>query len=151
VAYATWLAQVTGELWRLPTEAEWERAARGTDGRIYPWGNKWDLAGANTVEGKRGGTTPVGSYPSGASPSGALDMAGNVWEWTSSQYRPYPYNAGDGRERAESTGNRVPRGGAWDVIARFASTAFRTNNSGFVPELVRSNLGFRLARTGANL
>lgn len=68
VAYCTWLADVTGEPWRVPTEEEWEKAARGTDGRIYPWGDQWDRARANTSDGGPGNTTPVGAYPGGASP-----------------------------------------------------------------------------------
>ncbi len=113
MAYAKWLAERTGQPWRLPSEAEWEKAARGTDGQIYPWGDTFDASRANTDEGKKGGTTPVGSYPSGASPFGALDMAGNVWEWTNTVYKPYPYVATDGRERLDSTENRVLRGGSW--------------------------------------
>jgi formylglycine-generating enzyme required for sulfatase activity len=140
VAYAGWLAAHTGQFWRLPSEAEWEKAARGTDGRIYPWGNQFDASRANT--GKKD-TTPVGSYPGGASPYGAQDMAGNVWEWTSSVEKPYPYNAGDGRERAESTGNRVLRGGSWWEEARVARAASRD----FVApgHLTYVGGGFRLA------
>lgn len=79
-AYAAWLARQTGQPWHLPTEAEWEKAARGTEGRIYPWGDTFDASRANTYESGIGTTTPVGASPSGASPSGAQDLAGNVWE-----------------------------------------------------------------------
>jgi formylglycine-generating enzyme required for sulfatase activity len=113
MAYCSWLSEVTGKPYRLPSEAEWEKGARGTDGRIYPWGNAWDTGRCNSSEGGKGRTTPVGSYPQGASPYGLLDMAGNVWEWCHSLYGPYPYNAEDGREDAQAGGARVLRGGAF--------------------------------------
>lgn len=86
--YAQWLTQITNTIWRPPTEAEWEKAARGPDGRIYPWGNRWDKTKANTSTGGPGSTTPVGSYPSGRSPYGLFDMAGNVWEWAGTASDP---------------------------------------------------------------
>jgi formylglycine-generating enzyme required for sulfatase activity len=92
VAYCRWLSARTGHLFRLPTEAEWEKAARGTDGQLYPWGNTWDSRRCNSKEAGLECTTPVDSYPDGASPYGVLDMAGNVREWCStcpSQYYPY--------------------------------------------------------------
>jgi formylglycine-generating enzyme required for sulfatase activity len=94
------------------TEAEGEKAARGTDGRIYPRGDGWDAARANTKVGGPLQTTPVGSYPEGVSPYGALDMAGNLWKWTGSVFTPYPYVAGGGRERPDAEGFRVLRGGS---------------------------------------
>ena len=96
--YCRWLSEATGRPYRLPTEAEWEKAARGTGGGIYPWGDTWDAKRCNTKESGSGDTTPVGAYPRGASPYGLMDMAGNVWEWTSSRLWDYPYQAGDGRE-----------------------------------------------------
>jgi formylglycine-generating enzyme required for sulfatase activity len=87
VAYCNWLAEVTDRPYRLPSEAEWEKGARGNDGRIYPWGNQWDAERCNSDDGGQGDTTSVGIYPHGASPYGLLDMAGNVWEWTRSVYR----------------------------------------------------------------
>jgi len=85
VAYARWRGELEGRRYRLPSEAEWEKAARGTDGRYFPWGNRWRSELAN-AENRVGGTTEVGSYPQGASPYGCFDMAGNVFEWTSSSF-----------------------------------------------------------------
>jgi formylglycine-generating enzyme required for sulfatase activity len=144
VAYATWLAAHTGQPWRLPSEAEWEMAARGNEGLLYPWGDAFDASRCNTVESKKGGTTPAGGYPSGASSCGAQDLAGNVWEWTRSVYKPYPYTAGDGRERMESTEARVLRGGCWRAPAREARAAFRLAVAPFFDIL--HPMGFRLVR-----
>ena len=126
VAFCQWVSQVTGQPVRLPTEAQWEKAARGTDGRLFPWGNEnpdntrlnYDLFVKHT--------TPVGQYsPRGDSPYGAVDMVGNVWEWTSSLYWPYPYRTNDGREDQQSTDMRALRGGSFVSQRLYARSATR--------------------------
>jgi formylglycine-generating enzyme required for sulfatase activity len=142
IAYCEWLSKETGMTFRLPTEAEWERAARGIDGRIYPWGDVFDPWRCNTVESAKGITTPVGSYSySGDSPSGAADMAGNVWEWTSSMLYPYPYDPTDGREDCKAGEKCVVRGGAWYYSRKLARCAAR---EGMLPEVISTSIGFRV-------
>jgi formylglycine-generating enzyme required for sulfatase activity len=143
VAYAAWLDRQTGQAWRLPTEAEWEKADRGTDARIYPWGDIFDKERCNTSESDIKSTTPVGTYPAGASPYGVQDMAGNVWEWTSSRYVPYPYTESVERDDAHSSESRVLRGGSWSYSARNARAACRDLD---LPSNFRGSLGFRMAR-----
>ena len=141
LAFCRWASVYTGRNIRLPTEAEWEKAARGADGRLFPWGNEpADPSRCNMALYLRGPSI-VGRYsPQGDSPYGCTDMAGNVWEWTSSLYRPYPYAPDDGREDAEAAGRRVLRGGCWQDNARLVRTA---NRGGFDPVHWLAAIGFR--------
>jgi formylglycine-generating enzyme required for sulfatase activity len=134
MAYCRWLSEVTGKPYRLPSEAEWEKGAWGSDGRIYPWGNRWDAERCNSWEGGGLYTTPVEAYSQGASPYGLLDMAGNVWEWTRSLWGKYgllsfkyPCDPADGREDLDApyTDNRVVRGGGCTNIRRKVRCAYR--------------------------
>jgi formylglycine-generating enzyme required for sulfatase activity len=157
VAYCNWLAEVTRKPYRLPSEAEWEKGARGTDGRIYPWGDKWDMERCNSEEAGIGDTTPVGSYPEGASPYGLLDMAGNVFEWTRSlrgqePQHPdfgYPYDPRDGREDPSAGGYVfwVVRGGAFNTAAGHIRSGYRDKSS---PNHRYGNFGFRVVRSAAH-
>ena len=133
-AYAAWMGA------RLPTEAEWEIACRGADHNLYPWGDLPPSPDLSNFEDAIQDTVPVGSYPDGAASSGALDMAGNVWEWTSSLDEVYPYDAADGREDADDDGKRIMRGGSFYYNALLLRCSARTgaNASTQIP-----HLGFR--------
>ena len=143
LAYSRWLSELTGENLRLPSEAEWEKCARGTDGRRYPWGDAFDIALCNTEGNSIYGTTSVDRYPRGASFYGAFDMAGNVWEWTVSSLERYPYKIDDGREGLKTNEHQVLRGGSWDDDLDYARTAFRDYAN---PYDCLSDVGFRLCR-----
>jgi formylglycine-generating enzyme required for sulfatase activity len=142
LAYCDWLAEVTGKPFCLPSEAEWEKGARGNNGRFYPWGNQWDAARCNSKEGGKEDTTPVGAYSQGASPYGLLDMAGNVWEWTRSVYKGYLYDPEDGRENLEVEARRVLRGGMFRSGLKSVRCACRF---GELPHNSYKYYGFRVA------
>ncbi len=156
MAFCAWVSQATGRKVTLPTEAQWEKAARGTDGRLFPWGNsKPDAAKLNFDSDVRA-TTEVGQYsPAGDSPYGVADMAGNVWEWTSSLWGcinstptyGYPYKANDGREDRGSRDTRVLRGGGFDDGRWGVRSASRSGN---FPADHYDNYGFRVVVSAAD-
>jgi toxoflavin biosynthesis protein ToxD len=127
---------------RLPSEAEWEKAARGVDGREFPWEGEFDPDKAN-VEMNVGHTSAVGCFPKGESPYGLQDLSGNVWEWTDSIYKEYPYDPADGREdlKVEKEVSRVLRGGAFNNIHSYARCACR---GGIGPDFRDWDMGFRV-------
>ncbi len=156
MAYCAWLNEQlkarlpTDYIVRLPTEAEWEKAARGLfprkrgepeGGRLYPWGDEsWGEERAN-IEGLIGRVTTVAMYPRGATPSDLHDMSGNVWEWTLSLYKSYPYRADDGRNDMDAEGARVVRGGSWYYGQWRARCACRLR---LVPVGFHVDIGFRV-------
>lgn len=151
--YCKWLSEKTGKPYHLPTEAEWEKAARGTDGLKYPWGNEFDETRAN-VNGQVGNTTEVGHYEKGRSPYGGYDMIGNVWEWTADWYQPYPGNTYTSDKFGEKV--KVLRGNSWaglghfppkihnEVKAHYSRAGYRLFMS---PAGLVNDVGFRCAKS----
>jgi formylglycine-generating enzyme required for sulfatase activity len=158
LAYAEWLAALLDEPWHLPSEAQWEKAARGTDGRLYPWGDTW------TAEQASSRYSAIGQHPTGASPYGVQDLVGNIYQWVTSYLRPYPYDPTDGREdltiREEPRdvnsildfigifGMRGARGGFYIMSSDPVAEERVAVRSSHYPSInVEDEFGFRLVRS----
>jgi len=151
VAGVTWGEAASYCAWRhpdggrLPREEEWEAAARGVDGRMYPWGDTWDPNAANTGS-RRKGPTIVGSYPRGRTPQGVDDLIGNVWEWTSS-----PFTASYADTTHPSAGNYVIRGGSYNALDSVSTAVFRGRLPSAAPREYLASTGFRCAMSARRL
>ena len=141
--YARWMREVTGQAWSLPSEAQWEKAARGTHGRLFPWGDERDPALGTTNDGTSNILTPVGQFPAeSASPYGVFDLVGGVFEWTSSIPTHYPYNPYSRRKDQDSREEpRVMRGGHYGGYSSYVHAAYRFSDR---PYASNGYYGFRL-------
>ena len=124
-AYCNWLSAQSGLSFRLPTEVEWEAAARGLNGRRFPYGHDFDSSRCNTFETHIRRATPIGVFPNNATPEGCFDLCGNIATWTSSAFAPYPYDAEDGREDSEVEVRRVLRGVPFSFLGSAGSASWR--------------------------
>ncbi len=150
VIYVDWKMAKTYCEWRdarLPTEAEWEKTARTTDARIYPWEGDELNCGLANYYGCVGDTTPVDQYEKGQSVYGVHGMAGNVWEWTGSLFNPYPYSSTDGREDPDASGNRMARGGSWHIFGGDGVNVRTDKRLKLDPGYYGAYVGFRCAGT----
>lgn len=139
-AFCGWLGERLGHEVRLPSEAEWEKAARGTDGRDYPWEGEFDVARCNCGHTGIGTTSAVGAFPSGTSPHGVLDLSGNVWEWCSTKWRDSYKEPVD--EETGGKASRLLRGGSFLSRREYVRCAFRASYS---PRFVDTDFGFRVS------
>ena len=145
INFLEWLGALEGVAYRLPSEAEWEKAARGTNALEYPWGDIWDASRANTSESGNKRLMPVGSYPSGVSPYGCYDMAGNAYDWCFDWFHAetYKYSPAENPLGASEGRRKVIRGGSWIARGEFAARC--ANRAAYEPIRGLHSVGIRIA------